>query len=114
MTCLAKIIGGGLPIGAVTGPHSIMQNLAPAGSVYQAGTLSGNPIAVAAGLATLRTLIEENPYPQIAKLGTQLATELNRIAQKHKIRATCTQPGGMFTVFFNDRPPRKPPCRPDF
>jgi glutamate-1-semialdehyde 2,1-aminomutase len=96
LTCLGKIIGGGLPIGAVAGPAGIMDRLAPVGEVYQAGTLSGNPVAVAAGLATLNAVIRDNPYPRLAELGTRI-----RQAVAAAGRAVhCAQLGGMFTIFF--------------
>lgn len=104
LTCLGKIIGGGMPIGAVGGRAGVMDILAPLGPVYQAGTLSGNPVAVAAGLRTLRLLTEENPYPAIDSLGRQLAEGIHSQAMPHDSRPHCARLGGMFTIFFTERP----------
>jgi glutamate-1-semialdehyde 2,1-aminomutase len=104
LTCLGKIIGGGMPIGAVAGPSRFMGHLAPHGSVYQAGTLSGNPVALAAGLATLRTLIEENPYARIGELAGQLADAVNDDIRRRGLSAHCAQIGSMFTIFFRETP----------
>jgi glutamate-1-semialdehyde 2,1-aminomutase len=106
ITCLGKIIGGGMPIGALGASREIMEHLAPLGSVYQAGTLSGNPVAVAAGLATLRTLRDHNPYPEIARLGERLADGVNTIAKSRGESIHCARRGGMFTVFFGNGPLR--------
>lgn len=103
LTCLGKIIGGGMPTGAVAGPRNIMRLLAPEGPVYQAGTLSGNPVTVAAGLATLRTLIEQNPYPQLEARTAKLSAGVNALTAEHGVQAHCRQLGSMFTVFFTDR-----------
>ena len=100
LTCLGKIIGGGLPIGAVGGRAEVMRSLAPLGPVYQAGTLSGNPVAVAAGLAALKLLTEEAPYPRLEQLGERLAGGLNAAAREHGIPMHCAQLGSMFTPFF--------------
>ena len=100
ITTLGKIIGGGMPIGAIGGSTEMMSHLAPLGSVYQAGTLSGNPVAVAAGRKTLELLRDENPYPQMAKLGKRLADGVNRIAAEKGLDLHCAQRGGMFTPFF--------------
>ncbi|MBI2437522.1 MAG: glutamate-1-semialdehyde 2,1-aminomutase [Lentisphaerae bacterium] len=100
LTCLGKIIGGGLPIGAVGGRKKIMELLAPLGPVYQAGTLSGNPVAVAAGQATLRLLKKENPYPALERLGTELADGLNAAAREKAMSLQCIRLGGVFTPFF--------------
>ena len=104
LTCLGKIIGGGLPMGAFGGRAAIMDHLAPLGRVYQAGTLSGNPVAVAAGLTTLQLLLRENPYPQIEKLAAQLASGFNTAARKHDVAAHCAQLGSLFTPFFATAP----------
>jgi glutamate-1-semialdehyde 2,1-aminomutase len=100
LTCLGKIIGGGMPLGAVGGRRAVMEALAPLGEVYQAGTLSGNPVAVAAGLATLTTVIAENPYPRLAALGRTIADGINRIAQQHGLALHAAQEGSLFTPFF--------------
>ncbi len=104
ITCLGKIIGGGMPIGAIAGPRRIMEHLAPVGAVYQAGTLSGNPIAVAAGLATLRILHESDPYADICRRATAMSVRLNSHFENADLNAWCAQLGGMFTIFFT-RPP---------
>jgi len=102
LTCLGKIIGGGLPIGAVGGKREIMGCLAPVGEVYQAGTLSGNPLAIAAGTATILTLIKEEPYKELAGRGDNLAAGLNDVAHEYGIPMRCKQQGSMFTVFFTE------------
>jgi len=104
LTCLGKIIGGGMPIGAIGGRGEIMRMLAPLGSVYQAGTLSGNPVAVAAGLATLKILRKEKFYPVLAQYGKHLAEGITEVAKKAGIKMFCSSIGGMFTPFFCDGP----------
>jgi len=106
ITTLGKIIGGGMPIGAIGGSTEIMSALAPLGSVYQAGTLSGNPVAVAAGMKTLELLRDENPYPCMAELGKQLADGINRVALEKGLDLHCARLGGMFTPFFRKEPVR--------
>jgi glutamate-1-semialdehyde 2,1-aminomutase len=105
ITTFGKIIGGGMPIGAIASTHEIMEHLAPLGEVYQAGTLSGNPVAVAAGIATLRKLTATNPYPRIAELAELLATTINNFAATQKIAVHCANYGSAFTLFFTDRQP---------
>jgi len=100
MTCLGKIVGGGLPVGAFGGKRELMEMLAPAGPVYQAGTLSGNPLAVAAGLAVLKILKEENPYGDLEKRSAALCGELSRIFRQGGIPVTVNRVGSMFTLFF--------------
>lgn len=100
ITTLGKIIGGGMPIGALGGNTEIMSTLAPLGPVYQAGTLSGNPVAVAAGMKTLELLRDENPYPRMEALGKRLADGIDRIAAEKGLDLHCAQKGGMFTPFF--------------
>jgi len=104
LTCLGKTIGGGLPIGAVGGKAEIMDKLAPLGDVYQAGTLSGNPVAVAAGLATIKALKRDNPYDQLSELGETLQTGLNTAAEAAGIPFHCARKGGVFTPFFRSEP----------
>jgi glutamate-1-semialdehyde 2,1-aminomutase len=104
LTCLGKIIGGGLPIGAVGGRADIMDALAPLGDVYQAGTLSGNPVAVSAGLATINALKRDNPYPCLAELGALLSSGLNAAGENAGIPFHCAIKGGVFTPFFRTEP----------
>jgi len=105
MTTLGKVIGGGLPVGAYGGKREIMDCVAPVGPVYQAGTLSGNPLAVAAGLETLK-MIEEDPdvYARLEARGQQVAAALRAIVQEAGVPATINQVGSMFTLFFTDQP----------
>ncbi|OIO59536.1 MAG: glutamate-1-semialdehyde-2,1-aminomutase [Verrucomicrobia bacterium CG_4_10_14_3_um_filter_43_23] len=106
LTTFGKIIGGGLPVGAFGGKQEIMNYLAPLGPVYQAGTLSGNPLAMAAGIAALRLLQSENPYDRLDKAGKQLAQELLTVAQQKGIPLQIPQVGSMFALFFNETPAR--------
>lgn len=106
LTTLGKIIGGGLPLAAVGGRAALMDQLAPLGRVYQAGTLSGNPVAVAAGLAALKVLVRENPYPRMEALAKTLAGGVNRSAEAQGLGRVCVQAGGLFTVFFRNGPVR--------
>jgi glutamate-1-semialdehyde 2,1-aminomutase len=102
ITCLGKIIGGGLPIGAYGGHREIMKWIAPEGPVYQAGTLSGNPLAVAAGIATLKELKKANTYKKLARMTENLVSGLQKAADQVGIPVTINSIGSMFTVFFND------------
>jgi glutamate-1-semialdehyde 2,1-aminomutase len=104
MTTLGKIVGGGLPLGAYGGKREIMQCVLPAGKVFQAGTLSGNPLAVAAGSTTLRLLKEESPYQRLDQLGAMLAKGLNDAADRAGIPACVQQIGSMMTLFFTPGP----------
>ncbi|MGE5581500.1 MAG: glutamate-1-semialdehyde 2,1-aminomutase [Bacillota bacterium] len=104
LTCLGKIIGGGLPVGAYGGRREIMEMVAPAGPVYQAGTLSGNPLAVAAGIATLQILKETNPYPRLAQLTRNFVSELKAVFKMAGAAVQINQAGSMFTIFFNEAP----------
>ena len=100
LTCMGKIVGGGMPIGVVGGREEVMKKLAPLGPVYQAGTLSGNPVAVAAGLATLSLLKKENPYPEMDRLARMLADGLNSLAHSKKAPLHGAQLGSLFTPYF--------------
>jgi glutamate-1-semialdehyde 2,1-aminomutase len=105
LTTLGKVIGGGMPVGAFGGRADIMAHLAPLGPVYQAGTLSGNPVAMAAGLANLR-LVQEDGFHQ--KLGTsaeRLTAGLVERARAADIDLSSNQVGGMFGLFFSDQDP---------
>jgi glutamate-1-semialdehyde 2,1-aminomutase len=104
MTTLGKIVGGGMPLGAYGGTKDIMDNVLPAGKVYQAGTLSGNPIAVAAGSATLKVLAEDPPYEQLDAMGDRLADGLDAAATRHGIPHQVQHVGSMLTLFFGDQP----------
>jgi glutamate-1-semialdehyde 2,1-aminomutase len=104
LTCLGKIIGGGLPVGAYGGRRDVMAHVAPLGGVYQAGTLSGNPLAVAAGLATLRALREGDPYGRLEWAGARLERGLRTAAEKVGIPLTVNRVGSMLTGFFTDGP----------
>lgn len=101
---LGKVIGGGFPLAAVGGRAKWMRQLAPTGPVYQAGTLSGNPVAVAAGLATLDVLAREQPYGRMAELGSALAVGVSTIAAEHGLPVTCQSFNGVFTPFCTDLP----------
>ncbi|MGI9289571.1 MAG: glutamate-1-semialdehyde 2,1-aminomutase [Pseudomonadales bacterium] len=102
LTTLGKVIGGGLPVGAFGGRREIMQQLAPSGPVYQAGTLSGNPLAMAAGLATLNLVQQENFFIQLTERAQQLIAGLRRAADDANIPFCTNQVGGMFGLFFTD------------
>ena len=104
ITCLGKIIGGGLPIGAYGGSREIMSRVAPLGDVYQAGTLSGNPLAVTAGLATLQLLTRPGLYETLEDAASYLFTELRKLAKKHGVPAQVNRVGSMGTVFFAAQP----------
>jgi len=103
MTCLGKVIGGGLPVGAFGGKRAIMEMLAPSGPVYQAGTLSGNPLAMTAGIETLRILKGKGVYEKPDKATKDLCEGLENIANKRGIPVQVNRAGTMFTLFFNER-----------
>lgn len=105
LAAFGKVIGGGLPLAAYGGKHEVMRHLAPQGSVYQAGTLSGNPLATAAGVATLEQLTPE-VYSTLENTGRHLADELSRLATKHKHDLSITHVGGMLGVFFTATQPQ--------
>ncbi|WP_318615213.1 glutamate-1-semialdehyde 2,1-aminomutase [Sporosarcina sp. YIM B06819] len=103
LTCLGKVIGGGLPVGAYGGKREIMENIAPAGTVYQAGTLSGNPLAMTAGIETLKKLTPAS-YDYFMKLGDQLEAGFRAAAEKYDIPHTVNRAGSMIGFFFtNDK-----------
>jgi glutamate-1-semialdehyde 2,1-aminomutase len=104
LTCLGKIIGGGLPVGAYGGSRDLMSGIAPLGAVYQAGTLSGNPLAVAAGLATLRALERPGVYDRLEALGARLAEGIAEAARTAGIAVTVNRVGSMLTAFFTGGP----------
>ncbi len=104
ITTLGKIIGGGMPVGAFGGRRDIMAHLAPEGPVYQAGTLSGNPVAMAAGLATLDIISRDGFHQQLEARTTELTDGLREQAEKAGIPMVTNQAGGMFGVFFTDQP----------
>ena len=104
ITCLGKIIGGGLPVGAYSGRREIMEQVAPLGPMYQAGTLSGNPLAVVAGITTLRELQDPQKYKQIDLLARRLTDGLSDISQRLGIDCHINRVNSMFTAFFNKGP----------
>ena len=105
LTTLGKVIGGGLPVGAYGGRAEIMNHIAPSGPVYQAGTLSGNPLAVSAGLAALRRLERESPYPKLEALGARLERGLSDALSSARIPGPVNRVGSMFTLFFTGEKP---------
>ncbi len=104
LTCLGKVIGGGLPVGAFGGRSEIMELLSPQGAVYQAGTLSGNPLAVAAGHETLALLSEPGVYDRLSKHTEELSWGLLRAAENAGVPVYATRVGSMFTIFFSRDP----------
>lgn len=101
LTCLGKIIGGGFPVGAFGGKKEIMQHLAPVGPVYQAGTLSGNPVAMAAGLATLKILAQGAVYDELERKSAKLSEGLKKAAADADISVYCTRVDSVSCMFFN-------------
>jgi glutamate-1-semialdehyde 2,1-aminomutase len=104
LTCLGKVIGGGLPVAAYGGRREIMEQLAPLGSVYQAGTLSGNPLAMAAGVITLRILSGEGAYAVLDDMASKLTDGLAALARRAEVPVQINRVGSMFTMFFTDAP----------
>ncbi len=103
ITCLGKVLGGGMPVGGYGGSVEIMSHVAPEGEVYQAGTLSGNPVAMACGAKTLEILIEENPYKTLDERAARMAEGISSILKEKGIPHRINRAGSMFTVFFTDR-----------
>ena len=104
LTVLGKIVGGGLPAAAYGASAALMDQISPAGPIYQAGTLSGNPLAMAAGLATLRSLRDDPPYERLEALSARLAEGLDRAATDAGIPHVVQRTGSMLTLFFHDGP----------
>jgi glutamate-1-semialdehyde 2,1-aminomutase len=102
LTCLGKIIGGGLPLAAYGGRKEIMDHLSPLGGVYQAGTLSGNPLAVASGIATLNQLARKD-YSRLNETVSQMCQEMEEILKMKKLKFSINRAGSIFTLFFTDR-----------
>jgi glutamate-1-semialdehyde 2,1-aminomutase len=102
ITCLGKIIGGGMPIGAYGASHALMATIAPEGPVYQAGTNSGNPVSVAAGLATLRILAAGGVYERLEELGRALESGLAEALSETGVPGTVQRVGSMITLFFTE------------
>jgi glutamate-1-semialdehyde 2,1-aminomutase len=106
LTCLGKVVGGGFPAAAYGGRRDLMQRIAPAGDVYQAGTLSGNPVAMAAGLATLERLAKPGVYESLGRTARTLMEGFAEIASRRGIELTTAAVGGMFGFFFHPGPVR--------
>jgi glutamate-1-semialdehyde 2,1-aminomutase len=104
ITTLGKIIGGGLPVGAYGGSKDLMRNIAPAGPIYQAGTLSGNPLAMTAGLVTLRRLRDKTIYERLERASARLSEGLAKAAADTGVSTVINRVGSMFTTFFTDQP----------
>ena len=103
ITCLGKVIGGGFPVGAYGASDEIMNTVAPLGPMYQAGTLSGNPIAMAAGYATLSELKKQNPYEKFDQIADLLETIILEMAEKHSVNIKVNRFGSMINPFFTDK-----------
>ncbi len=104
ITCLGKIIGGGLPVGAYGGPRELMRHMAPAGPIYQAGTLSGNPLAMTAGLLTLQRLRDQTIYKTLERNSARLCEGVSTAASHAGLRTVTNRVGSMWTTFFSDKP----------
>ena len=104
LTCLGKIIGGGMPVGAYGGRREVMHQVAPLGPVYQAGTLSGNPLAMAAGVTTLTQLAQPGFYESLEAKAERLAHGINAAIARHEVPARLSRVGSMMTLFFVDAP----------
>ena len=106
ITTLGKVIGGGLPVGAFGGRRDIMDCLAPNGPVYQAGTLSGNPLAMAAGYSLIKLLIKKNPYKSLEDKASNLLDGMSELFKINEIPFCTNQIGGMFGFFFSNKLPK--------
>ena len=104
MTALGKVVGGGLPAAAYGASAAIMDRVSPVGPIYQAGTLSGNPLAMASGMATLKLLRDEPPYQRLEVLSARLADGLDRAAVDAGVPHVVQRTGSMLTLFFHDGP----------
>jgi len=102
LTALGKVIGGGLPVGAFGGKQSVMDQLAPLGPIYQAGTLSGNPLAMSAGIALIKTLIQKDPFDELEKSSSEIMTHTKNLMNKKGIPFSTSSIGGMFGFFFTE------------
>lgn len=102
LTCLGKVVGGGMPVGAFGGKREIMDQLSPLGPIYQAGTLSGNPVAMAAGLTTLKLIQRKGFYQELESKVSYLRSGLTQVAEKHGIPFTTNAAGSMFGIFFTE------------
>tara|TARA_B100001564_G_scaffold354632_1_gene365552 strand:+ start:661 stop:1932 length:1272 start_codon:yes stop_codon:yes gene_type:complete len=100
LTTLGKVLGGGLPVGAFGGKKEIMDQIAPAGGVYQAGTLSGNPLAMAAGLKTLEIISKKNYFKDLTKKTSYLVSMINKICEQYDLNMSADSEGGMFGIYF--------------
>ena len=103
LTCLGKIIGGGMPVGAYGGKKVIMEKVSPQGPIYQAGTLSGNPVCMAAGIKTLKLLKDKELYQTLAMRTQFLADQMEKIAKHHGVDLTVQYAGSMMTPFFTNK-----------
>jgi len=105
LTCLGKVVGGGLPLSAIAGPNFLMEKLAPLGNVYQAGTLSGNPLCVQAGIAMMKLIDKEDPYTELEEFGKNLEGWLNDEIAKSRLPVVVSRVGSMISVFFRESKP---------
>ena len=112
LVTLGKVIGGGMPLGAFGGRRDIMGSVAPLGPVYQAGTLSGNPVAVAAGLATLEQIAAPGFFERLTKQTKKLVDGLSAAAAPSGVPFSAQNIGGMFGIYFRQSPPHKYPVPP--
>ena len=106
LTALGKVIGGGLPVGAFGGKQSVMDQLAPLGPIYQAGTLSGNPLAMSAGIALIETLVQDNPFDKLEKASSEIMLHTKNLMNQKGIPFSTSSIGGMFGFFFTEHLPQ--------